>query len=295
MFESFLWSEGNAPDFSSMLDHFYFADAMSSITEEVARDPYAIGYNIVSYLDLEYEDYIAAVAIDGAKPNTATFKDHSYPFITTAYVAIRADEAPDSPARRIYDWIGSEKSLSLIRSNSSLNVEVGESEFLIYDGVSQLSDYAGKDPNAGLKMAKIQANAVLANEAVYASFDFDTDYVYPDDFAGTYIDYDILYVAVTDQQAIERYAEITKHSPFVRYAVVSKSYNYLKNRVQEYVTSIKDEYRVKSYGVDSRRNIGMIMLDPEDYERFHNNNIEYFNDFDSSIYLPEKDIWISVR
>ncbi len=293
LFENFLWPDGDAPDFTSMLDRFYFADDMSSITEEVARDPYAIGYNIVSYLNLEYEDYIMTVAVDGAKPNTDTFKDHSYPFITTAYVAIRADEAPNSPARRIYDWIGSEMSIQKIESNSSLAVAVGDSEFLIYDGVSQAYDYAGRE-SAGDKTAKLQANAVLANEAVYASFDFDKDYVYPDDFAGTYIEYDILYVAVTDQQAIDRYAEITKRSPFVRYAVVNNSYNYLTDCVREYAASIKDDYRVKSCGVDARNNKGVIKLEPGDYERFCDNNIEYFNDYDSSIYISDKDMWIYV-
>jgi len=34
LFEDFLWPDGDAPDFSSMLDRFYFADGMSSITEE---------------------------------------------------------------------------------------------------------------------------------------------------------------------------------------------------------------------------------------------------------------------
>ncbi|MBO7353791.1 MAG: substrate-binding domain-containing protein [Lachnospiraceae bacterium] len=138
LFESFLWPDGDAPDFSSMMDHFWFADAMSTITEEVARDPYAIGYNIVSYLDLEYDDYIAAVAVDGAVPNTENFRNGSYPFITTACVAIRADEEEDSITRKLFDWIGSEKSIELIEYNSSLSVAVGESEILKYDGTEIL-------------------------------------------------------------------------------------------------------------------------------------------------------------
>ncbi len=294
LFEGFLWPDGDAPDFSSMLNRFYFADGMSSITEEVARDPYAIGYNIVSYLDLEYEDYIVAVAVDGAKPNTDTFKDHSYPFITTAYVAIRADEAPNSPARRIYDWIGSDMSVQKIESNSSLAVNVGDSEFLIYDGVSQEYDFAGRESRSD-KTAKLQANAVLANEAVYASFDFDKDYVYPDDFAGTYIDYDILYVAVTGQQAIDRYAEITDRSPFVRFVVVNNSYNCLMDCVREYAASIKDDYRVTSYGVDAEKNAGVISLDPDDYERFRDSDLAYTYGDLCYVFISEKDIGIYVR
>ena len=130
----FLWPDGDAPDFSSMMDHFYFEDDMESITDAVSYDKYAIGYNIISYLDWAFENgYIDLVAIDGVVPKTETFKDHSYPYITTAYVAIRADEPSDSPARMLYDWIGSEKSIELIADNSSLNVDVGDSEILKYD------------------------------------------------------------------------------------------------------------------------------------------------------------------
>lgn len=134
LFEEFLWPDGDAPDFSKMMDHFYFEDDMESITDSVSYDKYAIGYNIISYLDWAFENgYIDLVAIDGVVPKTETFKDHSYPYITTAYVAIRADEPSDSPARKLYDWIGSETSIEIIQNNSSLNVDVGESEILKYD------------------------------------------------------------------------------------------------------------------------------------------------------------------
>ncbi|MCR5057431.1 MAG: substrate-binding domain-containing protein [Clostridiales bacterium] len=134
LFEDFLWPDGDAPDFSTMMDHFYFSDDMESITDCVAYDEYAIGYNIMSYLDWAFEDhYIDLVAIDGVAPTTDTFKDGTYPYITTAYVAIRADEPEDSPARMLYDWIGSEKSIEIISENSSLSVDVGESVILNYD------------------------------------------------------------------------------------------------------------------------------------------------------------------
>ena len=134
LFEDFLWPDGDAPDFSSMMDHFYFEDDMESITDSVSADKYAIGYNIISYLGWAFDEgYIDLVAIDGVVPKTETFKDNSYPYITPAYVAIRADEPKDSPARRLYDWIGSEKSVEIISGNSSLSVNVGESKILKYD------------------------------------------------------------------------------------------------------------------------------------------------------------------
>jgi len=160
LFEAFLWPDGDAPDFSSMLDHFYFEGDMSSITESVAWDPYAIGYNIISYLDLEYEDYIVAVEIDGAKPTTENFKNKSYPYITTAYVAIRADEPENSYARKLFEWIGSEESIRIIELNSSLSVDVGESDILHYN-TTELMSQAYEDYLAG------NANVIEEHEAKY--------------------------------------------------------------------------------------------------------------------------------
>ena len=160
LFEAFLWPDGDAPDFSEMLDHFYFEGDMSTITESVAADEYAIGYNIVSYLDLEYEDFITTVAIDGAKPTTENFKNKSYPYITTAYVAIRADEPEDSYARKLYDWIGSEESIRIIENNSSLSVDVGESEILRYNTTELMSE-AYEEYLAG------NANVIEEHEAKY--------------------------------------------------------------------------------------------------------------------------------
>ena len=117
-----------------MMDHFYFEDDMEDITDAVSNDKYAIGYNIISYLDWAFEQgYIDLVAIDGVIPKTETFKDGTYPYITTAYVAIRADEPEGSPARLLYNWIGSEKSIEIIEANSSLSVVVGESVIMKYD------------------------------------------------------------------------------------------------------------------------------------------------------------------
>ena len=42
-------------------------------------------------------------------------------------------EPADSPARLLYNWIGSEKSIEIIEANSSLSVVVGESVILKYD------------------------------------------------------------------------------------------------------------------------------------------------------------------
>lgn len=64
--------------------------------------------------------------IDGSAPTTEHFASGKYPFVTTSIVAIRADEPEDSPARRLFDWIGSDESRALIEANSTLAVSFSE-------------------------------------------------------------------------------------------------------------------------------------------------------------------------
>ncbi len=65
-------------------------------------------------------------SIDGAEPNTEHFAAGDYPFVTTSIVAIRMDEPEDSPARQLFNWVGSEESRQLIAANSTLAVDFSE-------------------------------------------------------------------------------------------------------------------------------------------------------------------------
>jgi ABC-type phosphate transport system substrate-binding protein len=114
------------PDFSSreVGDNVLYpeSDTMHGVVNEVWIDRYAIAFSILSYLD-EFENVpLRFFSIDGVTPATENFASGAYSFLTTAYVAIRADEPPGSPARELYDWVGSEESSALIAGNSSLTV-----------------------------------------------------------------------------------------------------------------------------------------------------------------------------
>ena len=120
-FETLVWKGEKLPDFSSL--NLYQSDAMSDITEMVIGDPYAIGFNIMSYVDLEYSDpRLMLFSVDGVAPSTATLADASYAYITQAYVIINADEPEDSAARWMFNWFGSDISQEIIKANSSLSV-----------------------------------------------------------------------------------------------------------------------------------------------------------------------------
>lgn len=137
LFESLMWPDGDIPEFPYQLDqdietiYTEYAD-METITYAVIEDPYSIGYNIVSYLNDGYYGEIDLMSVDGAFPDSEHFADMSYPFTTQAYVAIRADEPEGSPARRLFDWIGSTKCNGIVLNNSSLSIVDGTVELLKY-------------------------------------------------------------------------------------------------------------------------------------------------------------------
>jgi len=124
-FESLVWKGEEIPDFGSL--DMYLSDEMSDITYTVIDDPYAIGFNIMSYVDMEFSDpKLMLFSIDGVAPSTATLADATYAYITQAYVIINADEPENSPARWLFNWFGCDVSRDLIAQNSSLSVIFGD-------------------------------------------------------------------------------------------------------------------------------------------------------------------------
>ncbi len=145
LFESLVWAGHDMPDFAAMgfkegeIDPtvtqreatITVDDDMGTITENVMLNQYSIGFNIMSYIDSEFGDSkLKLFSIDGYAPTTENFTSGAYPFLTTSYVAIRADTPEDSPARALYNWVGSEESYALLSKNSTLAVAFSESVFI---------------------------------------------------------------------------------------------------------------------------------------------------------------------
>lgn len=207
LFENLVWTGYQKPDFAALgfseeemspasgKSHMLTEGDMGGLVEEVIASDYAIGFNIMSYVDSEFmnpEEYtecivtigsanlrtgpglnydvVAAVeenttltyldedqfderdvwwykvdyegqpvwvsskysswyrekqgfkllSVDGAEPTTQNFASGAYPFVTTSYVVIRADEPADSPARKLYDWVGSDECRKILAANSTL-------------------------------------------------------------------------------------------------------------------------------------------------------------------------------
>lgn len=66
----------------------------------------AIGYSVFYYASYMYaKPGLRFVAVDGVMPSDETIADQTYPLLNPFYVAIRADEPEDSPARILRDWL----------------------------------------------------------------------------------------------------------------------------------------------------------------------------------------------
>lgn len=120
------------------------------------------------------------------------------------------------------------------------------------------------------EMFEIQRNASKANQQLYESFEWvEDDYIYPDDFAGTFIDFDTLHVLVTDKAAIEKYSKLlSNYSKSVTFDVVKYSYNELYSLNEKCVKDLQDNnFSVTGYYVDVEKNKGVIEILSKEYDK----------------------------
>lgn len=107
MFESLVWDgQQDVPDFQDgTYEEMEFRE-MGEIINMVEATPYSIGYSFLTYVDGEFgaSPYLKTFAIDGVYPSEENIANGSYPFISTAWMLIRADAPADSPARWMFDW-----------------------------------------------------------------------------------------------------------------------------------------------------------------------------------------------
>lgn len=126
-------------------------------------------------------------------------------------------------------------------------------------------------------MFVIQAEACSANEKLYESFEWCETYIYPQSFAGTFIDYDTLHVLVTDKSAMNYYIEILSGYQCVEYDIVDYSYNELYTDIERTAESLPEEIEIVSYGVDIVKNKAFICVMQDSFavakSYIKNNNI----------------------
>jgi hypothetical protein len=152
------------PDF---FDNFSYdlemiSGGMGEVTHVVIDDVNAIGFNIMSYIENEFPyDKPKLFAVNDYPPTTENFTSGKYPFLTTSYVVIRADEPDNSPARKLYDWIGSEESRLVITENSTLTVDFSESVYIRFGSSNPIHNAAMSNFIFRLNKQIIQRNELF--------------------------------------------------------------------------------------------------------------------------------------
>ena len=74
-----------------------------------------LGYSVFYYANFMYSlPELRFMGVDGVLPSTQTIYDGSYPFVNAFYAVIRPDEAADSGARRLFDWLTGEAGQQLV-------------------------------------------------------------------------------------------------------------------------------------------------------------------------------------
>lgn len=70
----------------------------------------AIGFSVYYYIDQMYsKPGLRLLAVDGVTPGNDTIASESYPLCNEFYAVIHGDAAPDSPQRKVYDWLSTDE------------------------------------------------------------------------------------------------------------------------------------------------------------------------------------------
>lgn len=83
--------------------------AMGELVDSIAaynNSANAIGFSVYYYIDQMYsQPGLRLIAVDGVAPSNDTIADESYPLCNEFYAVIHPDADPDSPERRLYNWL----------------------------------------------------------------------------------------------------------------------------------------------------------------------------------------------
>jgi phosphate transport system substrate-binding protein len=122
MFESLVWAgQKDIPDFQDGSYNDMEIDEMGEIINMVEQDVNSIGFSFMTFVDGEFgtSEYLKSFAIDNINPTNSNIANQSYPFITTAWMLMRADEPSNSPAQWLFDWFVGENAQKYITQHTS--------------------------------------------------------------------------------------------------------------------------------------------------------------------------------
>ena len=78
----------------------------------------AIGFSVYYYISEMYsKPGLRLLAVDGVTPSADTIADESYPLCNEFYAAVRQDSGPDTPERKVYDWLSTDAGHACIQKS----------------------------------------------------------------------------------------------------------------------------------------------------------------------------------
>lgn len=104
----------------SPTDYTDFMSGMEEGQKSFDYSPNAIGYTFYRHTqDLAEVPGLKVVEVDGVSPSAQTISDHTYPLSTTYYVAMSAQQDPDTPTYALYHWLLSSHGQRLLEGCAS--------------------------------------------------------------------------------------------------------------------------------------------------------------------------------
>jgi phosphate transport system substrate-binding protein len=107
-------------------DTKYISGGMGPLIESVAsfnNTGAAIGFSVFYYAqNMNPNDGLKFLAIDGVAPTRDTIRDGSYPHVNDFFAGIAQNEPQNSNARKIFDWLQSEDGKALIEHEGYVSI-----------------------------------------------------------------------------------------------------------------------------------------------------------------------------
>ena len=104
----------------------YVAGEMGELMEVVRsydNSASAIGYSVYYYAnDMQMAEGLKILSVDGVAPSAETIRSGEYPHLNAYYTVISADEAADSPARILFEWLLTEEGQRLVDAEGYVSV-----------------------------------------------------------------------------------------------------------------------------------------------------------------------------
>ena len=112
------------------------------------------------------------------------------------------------------------------------------------------------------QMMDAQQEAVRAHEVLMESYFVSGNIVYPDEFAGTYIEDNILHIVLNtvEEPVLQKYSNLLAAYPCVEYELADYSYNFLYDETKTAAESVLGQFPVTGFYVDMKDNCGYVEI-----------------------------------